>query len=100
MVGRFSEIEQTEGGFCCIVFHGVRGQREVLGIDSTVASTYLVVIVVVVGVGKIWESWLCEFDSFADEKKTNNYKHMITLAPFTPSPFYRGFHHLRDRHPN
>lgn len=85
MVGRFSEIEQTESGFCCIVFHGVREQSEVLGIDSTVASTCLVVIVVVVGVGRIWESWLCEFDSFADEKKTNNRKHIITLAPSTPS---------------
>lgn len=51
MVGCFCEVEQTEGGFCCIVFHGVRGQREVLKFLSTVAATYLGVIVVVVGVG-------------------------------------------------
>lgn len=52
MVGRFSEIEQTEGGFCCIVFHGVRGRREVFRMLSTVATTCFVVIVVVVGVSE------------------------------------------------
>ncbi len=52
MVGCFCEVEQTEGGFCCIVFHGVRGQRDVVRIVSTVAATWLVVIVVVVGVGE------------------------------------------------
>lgn len=38
MVGCFCEIEQTEGSFCCIVFHGVRGQREVVKCLSTVAA--------------------------------------------------------------
>ena len=85
MVGRFGEIEQTEGGFCCIVFHGVRGQREVLRILSAVATGNFVVIVVVVCVGEELREWAVRVDSFADEKNANIHKHTITVAPFTSS---------------